>query len=239
MFDDYKILLQPRYYALWQDYCHYLETGWRRFGGNLFDTPTKNEQLRLLETAVRKDFVLKNTLLSRLQKAFVVENLSLYLLLEPIQAWRYLSASKKADSESRIAEVVGKFTAPAARMLCVLNEETPSAYLPLTAMLSLDMFLNWNEWKSDLPKNFARSDKKQNEKLVGLWKNAFVLLEIVNSKRLKFKLAGLLRRQQLNIQRRFNNKQPQIDFLDRIDIFLYSLYWFIIIPKRTLKQKEM
>ena len=239
MLDDYKILLQPRYHALWQDYCRYLEMGWRRFGGKRFEAQSKNEQLRLLENAVRKDFALKNTLLFRLQKAFVAENLSLYLLLEPIQAWRYLSTSKKTDSESRVSEIVGKFTAPASRMLCVLNEETPSAYLPMTAMLSLEIFLNWDEWRSDWSKNLFRSDKKQREKLVGLWKNAFILLEITASKRLKFKLAGLLRRQQLNIRRHFNNKQPQIDFLDRIDIFLYSLYWFIAIRKRTIKQKEL
>lgn len=239
MFDDYKILLQSRYHALWQDYCCYLESGWRRFCGKRFTLENKLEQLRLLETAVRKDFPLKNTLLSRLQKAFVAENLSLYLLLEPIQSWRYLATAKKTDSENRISEVVGKLVSPAARMLCVLNDETPSTYLPMTAMLSLELFLKWNLWKSGWHKTLGCSDKKWCEKLAGLWKNAFVLLEIVDSKRLKFKLAGLLRCQQLDIQRHSNNKQPHIDFLDRIDIFLYSVYWSITIRKRTIKQKEL
>ena len=36
-----------------------------------------------------------------------------------------------------------------------------------------------------------------------------------------------------------NNKQQKIDFLDRMKIFLYSIYWFVTVKKRTICKKEL
>lgn len=238
MFEDFATLIKPQYHLLWQNYCRYLENGWHHFADNRFSAAVKQEKLRLLEMAIRKDFPLPDTLLARLQKQFVAENLSLYLLLEPVQAWRYLATLSATLSETQISEIIGRISSPAARMIMVLNDETPSTYLPMTALLSAQWLLRLRAEKSKLIKNMKHSEKQWQSKLNGLWKNAFVLLEIVKSKRLKFKLAQNLAALKLEIASG-NNKQQKIDFLDRMKIFLYSIYWFVTVKKRTICKKEL
>ena len=234
----YEKLLQPQHRLLWQDYCHYLTIGCERYGGNRFAAGLKLEKLRLLERAIRKDFPLPDTLLSRLQKHFVANNLSTYLLLEPVQAWRYLAAPEPL-TEVRLAEIIGRLAAPAGRLLMALNDENPSTYLPMTALLTAEMRFEWIAPAKTRQKILKSSAKKLGRNLDGLWKNAFVILSVIHSKRLKFRLAIFLEELRIKIKRRQNNKQLDMDFLDRTRIFLYSAYHFITIKRRTTNKQEM
>lgn len=239
MFEDLQYLLKPKYHILWADYCRYLDLGWQHFNNAACSTPTKYEQLRLLETAIRRDFPLKNNLLARLQQHFVAENLSLYLLLDLLTAWRYTASGKIPESETALTEIVQRAVAPAARLLMVLNDENPSTYLPMTSFLTA-LFTEWLQTqKSPLLQGLKRSKKQWCRKYDGLLKNAFVLLGIVNSKRLKFKLAIMLNTMKVKIQKILNNKQPTAELLDRIKIFWYAVYQFVTVRKRTTTQKGL
>ena len=237
MFEDLQILLKPQYRQLWTDYCRYLDMGWQRFSDNRFAPTEKHEQLRLLEKAIRKDFPLPENLLARLQQQFVTHNLSLYLLLEPLSAWRYLATGKTPDTDAAISEIVQRVTAPAARLLMVLNDEGPSTYLPTTSWLTAVFLENAIVQKLPLIKNLKRSPKQWLNKLGGLLKNAYVLLSIVRSKHLKFKAALQLNTMRLRLQKKQNSKQAETDGLDRIAIFLYSIYQFITVRKHTTEKK--
>ena len=197
----------------------------------------KSEQIKLLERAIRKDFPLKDTLLGRLQKAFVAENLSLYLLLEPLQAWQWAAAIGKTETESRVSEIMGRLVSPAARLLMVLNDENPSTYLPMTSLLTAYRLAKELEHKSELLAKVKKTRRFWFGKLRGLLKNAFVILAVVRSKRLKFKLALELNALAIRIDKLQNNKQCKTEVLDRIKIFLYSCYQFIMIRRRTTQTK--
>ncbi|MBR1825097.1 MAG: hypothetical protein IJ770_00725 [Alphaproteobacteria bacterium] len=237
MFEDLQVLLKPQHHRLWIDYCSYLNMGWQRFAGNRFDMQEKFTQLRLLENAIRRDFPVSENLLARLQKQFVAENLSLYLLLEPLSSWRYLASGKAPDSDAAISEIVQRAVSPAARLLMVLNDENPSTYLPMTSWLTAMFLKQAVTDKSSLLKNMKRTPKQWGRKFDGLLKNAFVLLGIVHSTRLKFRIAMLLNTMRLSVRNMQNNKQVKTDFLDRIKIFLYSIYQFITIRKRSTTKK--
>lgn len=239
MFEDLQYLLKPKYHALWADYCCYLELGWQHFNDANRTTATKYEQLRLLETAIRRDFPLKENLLARLQRHFVAENLSLYLLLDPLSAWHYAASGKTPESETALTEIVQRAVAPAARLLMVLNDENPSTYLPMTSFLTALFLERLQTQKSPLLQSVKRSKKQWCRKYDGLLKNAFVLLGIVSSKRLKFKLATVLNTMKVQIGKILNNKQPTAELLDRVKIFWYAVFQFITVRRRTTTQKGL
>lgn len=215
------------YFAYWQ-------LGWQHFLKNNLSSTTKEEQIRLLEKAIRKDFPLKNNLLAKLQQAFVAENLSLYLLLDLLSAWKYLANEAEIKTEAQLSDIIGYAASPLARMIMALNNEVPSTYLPMQSLLCAMMWYNLTEQKSPLLQKIKLSAKQKNSKLNGLLQNAAVLLAIVSRKRLKFQMALLLNRLNIILQ---NNKQAQTSILDELKIFLYSIWQFIMVRKRTLTQK--
>ena len=182
MFEDWGKILKPQYRPLWCDYCLFLQLGWEHFFDAAELSGIKSEQIKLLERAIRKDFPLKDSLLGRLQKAFVTENLSLYLLLEPLQVWRWLASIGKTETEVKVSEIIGRLMSPAARMLMVLSDENPSTYLPMTSLLTAHFLQKELEYKSELLSKVKRTRRFWFGKLRGLLKNAFVILAVVKSK---------------------------------------------------------
>lgn len=237
MFEEWGKLLKPRYRPLWADYCRYLRLGQQHFFEVSKAAELKTEQIKLLERAIRKEFPVPNTLLKRLQRAFVEENLSLYLLLEPLQAWRRLALNRPTETEAQISEIITCLAAPAVRLLMVLNDENPSTYLPMTSLFSARYLLGELEYKSPLLAKVKKTRRFWYGKLRGLLKNAFVVLTVIKSKRLKFMLATELNRTALQADKAQNNKQQKIELLDRIKIFLYSCYQFVMIKRRTTETK--
>jgi len=239
MFEYAEKILPKKYKELWNDYCLFLQLGQNHFASDEWSATVKKQQISLLERAIRKDFPLAGTLLYRLQKAFVAENLSLYLLLEPLQAWHWLIAAKMPDTEAQISEIVMRLSAPAARMLMVLNNENPSTYLPMTSLLSAQYLFEALEYKDELLRHIRKPHRFWMRKLTGLVKNAAVLLSVVKSKRLKFRLALELNTIICKIDRAQNNKQSELERLDRIKIFLYSVYQLVTIRRKTTGTKEI
>ena len=237
MFEQLQKILKEKYRPLWLDYCRYLRLGQQRFTLQRLSNAVRTEQIRLLESAIRKEFPLKQTLLARLQHKFVAENLSLYLLLEPLQAWQWYAGGKAVDTEAQISELISRIASPAARMLMVLNNENPSTYLPMTSLLSAMYLAAAVENKDEILQKLKKTRRFWCGKLRGLLKNAAILPAIVKSKRLKFLLAIQINTLAFKIDRLQNNKQRPTERLDRIKIFLYSIYQFITVRKRTTETK--
>lgn len=239
MFEKFKILLKSKYDVLWIDYCHYLDLGWQHFIKKNLAEDIKYEQLRLLEKAIRRDFIIKKNLLARLQKFFIAENLSLYLLLEPLQAWRYLTADSCPYSKDAVVEVVQRAVSPAARLLMVLNEQHPSTYLPMTTFFTAYFFYCERMQKSPFLKNIKYSEKRWYNVLSGLLRDSSVLLEIVSSKRLKFILAMEINTLKIKLRKALKHQQLSLDLLDRLKIAVYSIIQFITVRKRMVMKKGL
>lgn len=218
-------------------YLRYLRLGWEHYTKKGISTEIKAEKIRLLEKAIRRGCKLKSNLVCQLEQEFLRENLSLYLLLEPLAAWRYLATDKLPTSETQLTDVVGNISSPLSRFLMVLNNETPSTYLPMQALLTAWILLQMLQEKDAFLQKLKWHKSRQLSKLRGLCKDGAVILAVVKSKRLKYRLAVLLNRISILTEKYAKNEQPTIEFLDALRIFVYSVTQFLLIKKRTVTKK--
>lgn len=236
---DLQKLLKKKYRPLWHDYADFVNQTGKHFAKEGLSREIKEEKLYLLEKAIRKEFPFKNSKLARLQKQFVRENLSLYLLLDFLPVWRRMACGTDPENEMQLSEVLNSFAAPKARMLMVLNNESPSTYLPMTSALVAAFLLDSLQNKSNLVRKVKWSRRQQISKLTGLLKSSWVVLALVKSKRLKFYAALFLNNLKLQIERFKNNKQPNFTVLDVVMIFLYSAFQFVVIRKKTVERERL
>lgn len=81
------------------------------------------------------------------------------------------------------------------------------------------------------------SKRQKESRLKGLYKSAKVILSLVKSKRLKFKLAIWLNKANLQTKQFINNKQHKLTFLDCTWIFLYSSWQFAVIKRKSVSNR--
>ena len=229
-------LVDPKDRDLLEDYMSFLRLGEQHFLFSKTDSDLSTQQLQLLEKALRREFPFKKNLIARLQKAFVKNNLSSALLIDVLQGWRYAS-ERKIDGERRFFEICGCMLAPLARLLMVLNGENPCTYLPMSSLLVCLYWMHLMENKVSLLQGVKLSKRNKINKLNGLIKNSKVILQVISSKKLKFKLAILLNTLQVKVQKIAENKHPRIGTLDGLKIFLYSTFQFFCIKRRTVCQR--
>lgn len=239
LIDNLLSLIPAEKHSLWRDYTNFIELGRARFAYEEDKTDFKEEKIRLLEKAVRRDLGGSKNILSRLQKDFIKENLSISLLTDWLVVWRYTATMPLPLSERRLSDIIGYAASPLARMIMALNNENPSVYLPFSSLISAVLFLQAEEEGYKLFKGCKWSAKQKRGKLKGWLKNSRVLLNVVKSKRLKFKMALLLNRLDFYERTRSNNQQRHTTFLDEMRIFLYSIWQFVTIPHKSVKIKGL
>ncbi len=230
-------LAAKEYRQLTAGYLAYLQLGKRHFSNPKISTAQRLEKLRLLEKALRKTCPLQQSLIFKLQQNFLKENISISLLLEPLSVWRYTAAGKTPTSGTQVSEILNRLMSPLARLILVSYDENPSTYLPLTSLFII-LFLQENfEKNSDFIKKAKMSKRQKESRLKGLYKSAKVILSLVKSKRLKFKLAIWLNKANLQTKQFINNKQHKPTFLDCTWIFLYSLWQFAVIKRKSVSNR--
>lgn len=239
MFDLYncKTIVKPQYRKLVADYLLYWKKGWQHFSNPRISSSLRLQKLALLERAIRKDCPLPDHLLTRLQKSFLQENLSLSLLIEPLTAWRYLALDRVPSSEKQATEILQTALTPLARLLMALDDENPSTYLPMTSLLLIFVLLSMFVHQDNFLLKAKFYKRQKDSKLKGLFKNARVILPVLKSHRLKFKLAVMLNTAQIFIRRFQNNEQLHLAFLDYFRIILYSLIQFFFIKRKTITKQ--
>lgn len=237
---DFLISLIPsEKRGLWRDYIKFTELGNIRFAYEEGKKEIKEEKLRLLEKAVRREIKGSVNILARLQQEFIKDNLSISLLTDWLTVWKYTSILKPPLNEKQASDIIGYVVSPLTRMIMALNNENPSIYLPFAAFISAALFLQMTEKKTELLKGGKWGIKQRKSKLKGWLKNARVLLSVVSSGRLKFRLALLLNRIKFYEKAFQNNKQYNIGMLDEIRIFLYSVWQFMIIRHKSVAIKGL
>ncbi len=239
MFNNCNIakLAAKKYQPLIGDYLAFLQLGQQHFGNKQVSSDIRTEKLKLLEKALRRPSPFQNGLIFRLQQNFLKENISISLLLEPLSAWRYAAADKIPASGPQVSELLNRLLSPAARLFLVLDNENPSTYLPLTSLFIMLFLLEIFKDNPDFIKKAKMSRRQKESRLKGLHKSAAVLLQLVKSKRLKFKLALLLNIAEFQLAAFQNNKQQKPSFLDCSLIFLYSTAQFFFIKRKSVNNK--
>ena len=86
---------------------------------------------------------------------------------------------------------------------------------------------------------FLENHTKNKKQLKGLIKSAKVILQLVKSKKLKLRLAFTLNKGIFLANKFIKNKQVNLGILDYLLIFLYSVWQFIMIRKRTITKEGL
>ena len=230
-------LIPDKQHELWLDYITFVKMGNKKFAYIKGSENVNIEKLKRLEKAMRRDFPISGSLLAKLQQGFIRENLSVSLLTDWLTVWRYISSLPQPSNEKRTSEVIGNAASPLARMIMALNNENLSIYLPLCSLVSLVLLTDLLENKSDFIMTTKWGIRQKIGKLRGWIKNSKVLLSIISSKSLKFRVAILLNRLQCCEKHILSNKQLTVGVLDWIKIFLYSIWQFITIRHKSVKIK--
>ena len=80
-------------------------------------------------------------LLGRLQSSFIKENLSLSLLLEPLDGFEWLSKNRYPLNFSSSSPILLQIISPISRFVAALNRQHPPVYQPLSTLISIYLAL--------------------------------------------------------------------------------------------------
>jgi len=232
-------ILPRKYQQLWIDYCIYLDFGWKHFFIKHNNKEINKEKLRLLEKALRRTIKMQKNALGRLQKEITQENISLSVLLEPLNAWRYMCDKQYMQNEQQLSDIINLIMSPSARLFMVLNNEIPSTYLPMSTYLNAYCWLFLRQTQPKLLNNIKFSKSKQYNKMLGLLHNSWILLSITKHKKLKFCMAREFNTLKFMLDKLKNNEQSKLNLLDHIKIFLYSCLQFLFIKYKSVAKRGL
>lgn len=192
----------------------------------------------LLYRSVSRNWSKKLTL-GYLQSEFIKENLSLSLLLEPLDGFEWLSKNRYPLEFSKSLPILLQIIMPLSRMIAVLNQQNPMVYQPLANLLCayLEIYIKHNpQWIEKLKEVSISVDMSKIEQdLLSTHNEVKQVLYVARGWRFKIKTAYYLGLLKILIRKNEN----RIIFLDYVNAFLYSLWYTLTIKGRPLKTNQI
>lgn len=183
-----------------------------------------------LYRAVSRDWSEKR-LLGRLQKEFIARNLSLSLLLEPLDGFEWLSKNRYTLTVAKASPMLLQIISPLARLVAILNNQRPPFYQPFSSLMfayAVIYVLNSRELQQLLADSLLQTDTASLKKQLPLLHNeAKQVLSVITGIRFKIKVAFYLGFCRRLIIKKTNHTENNINFLDSVNAFLYGL-WYIL-----------
>lgn len=223
----YKRLVSKKDYALFFAYCQWYKLlAIRAFKQKHIHEKTFN----LLYRAVSHSWK-ETTLLGFLQKEFIQRNLSLSILLEPIDGFNWLSKNRYPLVYTKASALLLQIIAPFSRFISVLNNQKPPFYQPFSNLIFAYIALylvNMPELEGILKDSLVEIKQKDIKKqLPSLQNEAKNLLSVTYSIIFKLKISFFLGLSTILIQKNDKQTKNKINFLDYVNSFLYGL-WYIV-----------
>lgn len=183
-----------------------------------------------LYRAVIRDWSEKR-LLGKLQKEFIARNLSLSLLLEPLDGLEWLSKNRYTLSIAKASPILLQIIAPLARLVAILNNQRPPFYQPFSSLIfayAVLYVLNSDELQNILEKSLLQTGAEQLQaQLPLLLEESKQVLSVITGFRFKLKVSYFLGLCRCLILKNANHTKNNINFLDSVNAFLYGL-WYIL-----------
>lgn len=192
--------------------------------------PVHNKTFNYLYRAVSREWA-ENRLLGKLQKEFIRRNLSLSLLLEPLDGFEWLSKNRYSLTVAKASPILLQIISPLARLTAILNNQRPPFYQPFSSLIfayAILYVLHSPELQKILAASLLQTEpEKLQAQLPLLLAEAQQVLSVITGFRFKLKVAyfiGLCRRLMI---KSLNHTKNNINFLDSVNAFLYGL-WYIL-----------
>lgn len=196
----------------------------------------KNTNFKYLYKSISKEWS-KNRLLGYLQQEFIKRNMSLSLLLEPIEGFDWLSKNRYQLSFSTMGAMMLQVIAPFSRFIAVTNNQKPPFYQPFSNLLFIYVAL----YTANMPNisllfknNSIDVDTKVlNEQLTRLHNEAKQVLSVTYGLKSKIKIAYLLGLSLVLIKKHQQPQKNKIEKMDYVNSFLYGLWYMLKIRAKT------
>ncbi|MBO5038454.1 MAG: hypothetical protein J6C85_03215 [Alphaproteobacteria bacterium] len=177
-----------------------------------------------------------NTFLGRLQQEFIKKNLSLSLLLEPLDGFEWLSQNRYPLVFSNASPVILTIISPLTRFISVLNNQHPPFYQPFANLMFVYLalyVLNLPEFEKILKNAGVQTDAATlTNNLPLILREAKQVLPVTIGFNFKLKIAFFLAFARKLIKKNALHTKNKIDFLDYVNAFLYGL-WYILTIRAT------
>ena len=203
---------------------------------------TADNSFNLLYRAVSHHWQ-KDLLLGDLQEKFIKENLSLSLLLEPLDGFEWLSKNRYPLNFSTSSPIMLQIVMPFARLIAALNHQHPPFYQPFANLISAYIGLYVLTLK-DVEQLFSNTlitlDKTKIESdLLLLHDEAKQVLPVIRGMKFKLKIAFYLGLCKVLILKRMKKNLKKINFFDYVNAFLYGLWYSITIKSKEIKLRKL
>jgi hypothetical protein len=196
----------------------------------------KNTNFKYLYKSVSKEWS-KNRLLGYLQQEFIKRNMSLSLLIEPIEGFDWLSKNRYKLSISTMGAMMLQVVAPFSRFVAVINNQKPPFYQPFSNLLFVFASLyiaNIKELVLLFKNNSIELDNKAlDEQLPRLHNEAKQVLSVTYGIKNKIKIAYFLGLSAILIKKNQQIGKNKLEKIDYVNAFLYGLCYMLQIRAKT------
>ena len=200
--------------------------------------PATEAQFNRIYRAVNRTWNKRNTL-GYLQQEFIKENLSLSLLLEPLQGFEWLSKNRYPLTFTGSSPIMLQIVAPFARFVAALNNQHPPFYQPFANLVCAYLGIYLQAMPTLLNMlTVARFTINTNmpASLPLLLQEAKQILPVTYYLSFKLKIAFYLGLCNILLQKKSSYKT---NFLDYVNAILYGLWYIITIRGRALPTQKI
>lgn len=228
--ENYKIFIYKsvpkKYSSLIADYINFTELGFKAAKNKKIKAEIKLKKFDLLYRQIFKNCVLKNNVISKLQNQFVEENISLSLLSDMINIFKYKVTESQFANSAILNKHRQNFASVYARLIMTLNDLSPSVYIPLVSNIMCAITITQE-----------KNSKHNIEKITGLLKDAKILPTIVSNKVFRFKLLYFIEILEIFVSKYKKNLPLKISNFNLIKSFVYASFKWFFTKVRTLNNK--
>ncbi len=216
-----------------QTYLHYIKLVLQR-GFRVKKTSIKN--FRLMYKAISKQWP-EDKLLGYLQREFIKRNLSLSLLIEPLDGAEWLFKNKFTLTLDKASPILMQIIAPISRIIAILNKQRPPFYQPFSNIIFIYfvLYIMYDKSIRLILKNYGMKIQPKSilNTLLLLNKESKQVLTIIYGFKFKLKIAGLISLAQILIYKNINKEELKLNIFEKIKYILYVLWYMVDIRDKT------
>lgn len=233
--DVYKAVYPGKYKTLFAAYVRWVKLlSYRGFKLK----KTSDHGFNLLYRAVSRTWNEKQ-LLGFLQQSFIKENLSLSLLLEPLDGFEWISKNRYPLELSSSSPIMLQIITPFARLIAALNHQHPPFYQPFANLICAYLWL----YLPLMPEQMAHLKRmgislnvdKMRKDLPLLHKESLQVLPVIDGFIFKAKIAFYLGLCKVLIKQQSQNQQIKWKKNFYVNAFLYGLWYMITIKGKSIQ----
>ena len=235
----YKRLVQKKYNDLLIDYFQWLQL---LFPRGVNKKHISEQSFNLLYKAISKNWS-TTRILGRLQEIFIKENLSLSLLLEPLNGFEWLSKNRYPLEFTGSSPILLQIVAPFARLIAALNNQHPPFYQPFSNLICIYVslyLLNTPTVEKILTESRITLDRDNLlTSLPLLQQEAQQIIPLTYGIRFKLIVAFYLGLSRVLLNRQQKNITEKINFLVYVNAFLYGLWYILTVKGKPVKINQI